>query len=68
MTVREADDYQRDYRNYPVKERLEIALYLKSIVYNFDINHPPKMDKTIFSKRKQDDTADLDDINQLTKK
>ncbi len=53
MTVQEADDYQRDYRNYSVEERLEIALYLTSIAYNFDINNPPKMDKTIFSKSKQ---------------
>jgi hypothetical protein len=52
MTVQEADDYQRDYRNHTVKERLEIALYLTSIAYNFDINYPPKMDKSIFSKSK----------------
>lgn len=52
MTVQEADDYQRDYRNYPVIERLEIALYLTSIAYNFEMNSPPKMDKTVFSKSK----------------
>jgi hypothetical protein len=68
MTVQEANDYQRDYRNHTVKERLEIALYLTSIAYNFDMNHPPKMDKTIFTKRKQGDITDQDDIDQLTKK
>jgi hypothetical protein len=68
MTVHEADHYQRDYRNHTVEERLEVALYLTSIAYNFDMNHPPKMDKTIFSKSKQGDTTDLDDIDQLTKK
>lgn len=52
MTFEEADNYQRDYRNYSVIQRLEIALYLTSIAYNFDINNPPKMDKTIFSKEK----------------
>lgn len=52
MTVEEADSYQRDYRNYSVIQRLEIALYLTGIAYDFDINHPPKMDKTVFSKEK----------------
>jgi hypothetical protein len=52
MTFEEADNYQRDYRNYSVIQRLEIALYLTSIAYNFDINNPPKMDKTVFSKEK----------------
>lgn len=33
-------------------ERVHGAMYLQSIVYNFDINNPPKMDKTIFSKEK----------------
>lgn len=35
-----------------VKERLEASFYLNSIVYNFDINNPPRMDKTVFSMRK----------------
>jgi len=52
MTVEEADNYQRDYRNYSVIQRLEIALYVTSIAYNFDINNPPRMDKTLFSKEK----------------
>jgi hypothetical protein len=52
MTFEEADDYQRDYRNYSVKQRLEVALYLTSIAYDFDINNPPRMDKTLFSKEK----------------
>lgn len=52
MTVEEADDYQRDYKNYSVAERLKIALYLTSIAYNFDFNNPPKMDKTVFTKEK----------------
>jgi hypothetical protein len=35
-----------------VKERLEAAFYLNSIAYNFDINNPPRMDRTVFSMRK----------------
>ncbi len=52
MTFEEADNYQRDYKTYSAKQRLEIALYLTSIAYNFDIKNPPKMDKTTFSKEK----------------
>jgi len=52
MTVKEADDQQRDYSKKTIEERLEIAYYLTSIAYNFDINNPPRMDKTIFSAEK----------------
>ena len=36
-------------------EKLAAAFYLNSVAFNFDINNPPKMDKTIFSMRKQKD-------------
>ncbi len=49
MTATEADEYQRDYSQESVERRLEVALYLTSIAYNFDMNNPPRMDKTIFS-------------------
>jgi len=52
MTAKEADDQQRDYSKKTIEERLEIAYYLASIAYNFDINNPPRMDKTIFSAEK----------------
>ena len=29
-------------------ERLRAAYYLNSVAFNFDLNNPPKMDKTIF--------------------
>lgn len=54
MSFEEADNYQRGYRNNSVKERLEAALYLTSIAYNFDMNNPPRMDKTIFDKKKRE--------------
>ena len=52
MSVEEADDYMRDYRSYSWKERLKVSFYLTSLAYGFDINHPPKMDKTIFQAAK----------------
>jgi hypothetical protein len=48
MSVQEADDYMRDYRQYSWKERLKISFYLTSLAYGFDVDNPPKMDKTIF--------------------
>ncbi len=53
MTVKEADDYMRNYRQYNWKERLKISFYLTSLAYRFDVNDPPKMDKTLFMALKQ---------------
>jgi hypothetical protein len=53
MTVEEADNYMRYYRNYSWKERLRISFYLTSLAYQFDINNPPRMDKTVFEAIKQ---------------
>ena len=36
-----------------VTERLQAAFYLNSVAYNFDINNPPRMDKTFFTIRKR---------------
>ena len=52
MSVEEADDYMRDYKQYNWKERLRISFYLTSLAYGFDISNPPKMDKAAFSTRK----------------
>ena len=40
------------WQSSTVNERLEASFYLNSIVYNFDINNPPRMDRTVFSMRK----------------
>lgn len=34
-------------------ERLRQSWYLTSKAYGFDLNNPPRMDKTVFSCRKQ---------------
>lgn len=41
-------------RNQPksLSERLQAANYLNSVAFQFDLNNPPKMDKTVFSMRK----------------
>lgn len=55
QTVEEADDAMRNYTNHTVKERLEIAYYLTSVAYKFDMEHPPRMDKTAFRIKKLED-------------
>lgn len=51
-TFEEADNAMRDYSNHTFRERLHIYWYLTSLAYKFDLNNPPKMDKTVFSMRK----------------
>ena len=55
QTVEEADDAMRNYVNHSVKERLEIAYYLTSVAYKFDMDNPPRMDKTAFCIKKHED-------------
>lgn len=43
------------WQSKSVAERLRVAAYLNSIAYGYDINHPPKMDKTVFSMGKNED-------------
>ena len=52
QTFEEADNTMRDYCNRTFRERLHIYWYLTSIAYKFDLNNPPKMDKTVFGMRK----------------
>ncbi|MBU6119458.1 hypothetical protein [Hymenobacter siberiensis] len=32
-------------------ERLRVAMYLNSVAFNFDLNNPPRLDRTAFSCR-----------------
>jgi len=54
-TFEEADDAMRDYSNHSVEERLRIYWYLTSIAYKFDLDNPPRMDKTVFQMKKLED-------------
>lgn len=54
-TVEEADEAMRNYSNHTAKERLEIAFYLTSVAYQFDMENPPRMDKTVFCIKKHED-------------
>ena len=51
QTFEEADfNLNEETKNY--LECLRDAHYLMSVAYGFDINYPPRLDRTIFSMRK----------------
>lgn len=53
QTFEEADFNKQEEQKSPA-ERLRNACYLISVAYNFDLNHPPRLDRTVFSMRKHD--------------
>lgn len=54
QTFEEADEAMRDYTNHTFKERLRIYWHLTSIAYKFDLDNPPRMDKTVFRIKKHE--------------
>ena len=50
----QSSDNRDFWAKQPMDERLKAAVYLNSIAYNFDINQPPKMDRTFFLMRKNE--------------
>ena len=46
--AKEADNY----KEYNFSQKIEVFNYLQSVAYNFELNNYPKMDKTLFSSRK----------------
>jgi hypothetical protein len=53
QSFEEASNHGYSYKNMSVSERLSVSFYLNSVAYNFDINYPPKMDKTVFKLQKR---------------
>lgn len=47
-------NYGKEYKDSTWQERLRIHRYLNSIAYGYDIENPPRMDKTVFSVRSRD--------------
>jgi hypothetical protein len=41
-----------NYKGFTSEEIANVFLYLQSVAYNYDLNHPIKMDKTVYSSRK----------------
>jgi hypothetical protein len=43
--------YGKEHQKLTWQERIKIHRYLNSIAYGYDIDSPPRMDKTAFSVR-----------------
>ena len=53
QTKEQATSQQEYWLAKTVNERMQAAFYFNSVAYNFDINNPPRMDKTFFTIRKR---------------
>lgn len=51
QTLREATKHTEYYKKLTWQERLKVTAYLNSVAYNFDMNNPPRMDRTKFSTK-----------------
>ena len=51
QTMKEAANHAKEYQKLSWQDRLKVAAYLNSIAFNFDINNPPRMDRTKFSTK-----------------
>ncbi len=47
-------NYGKEHQKLTWQERLKIHRYLNSIAYGYDLNNPPRMDKTAFSVRSRE--------------
>ena len=48
----DADDhYRHDWRHATPAERLRAARYLISVAFRFELNNPPRLDRSAFSVR-----------------
>ena len=53
QTLQEASHNLEYWKNQSYEKRLESANYLNSIAYNFDVDNPPRLDKTYFKIRQR---------------
>ena len=50
-THAETEVYHRANQPASLADRLRAAMYLNSVAFDFDINNPPRLDRTAFSCR-----------------
>jgi hypothetical protein len=51
VSFEESDNYMRDYISHTWQERLSVSLYLTSLAYQFDADHPPPLDRSYFQMK-----------------
>lgn len=47
-------NYSKENQKLSWQERMRIHHYLNSIAYGYDLNNPPRMDKTFFQIKKRE--------------
>ena len=47
----ETERYHARQQPETMAERLRAAAYLNSVAFNYDLNNPPRLDRTVFSAR-----------------
>lgn len=55
QTVEEAADHASYYASLSAEERMRITAYLNSIAFNYPLDNPPKLDRTLFKARSLSD-------------
>ena len=53
MNFEELQEYLRNHKIHSIADRLEVAAYLNSLYYGYDVKNPPKLDRQAFSMYKQ---------------
>jgi hypothetical protein len=53
QTLEEASHNLEYWKKQSYKKRFEAANYQNSVAYNFDVNNPPRADKTFFKMRQR---------------
>ena len=55
-THEQAERYHALSQPQTMAERLRAAAYLNSVAFNYDLNNPPRLDRTAFSARPHTDS------------
>jgi hypothetical protein len=51
QTMEEAANHSEYYKKMTWQERLSVTAFLNSTAYQFDINHPPRMNRNFFAAK-----------------
>jgi hypothetical protein len=51
-THKETERYHARNQPETAVDRLKAAAYLNSVAFNYDLNNPPRLDRTTFTSRK----------------
>jgi hypothetical protein len=49
--LKQIQNESENYSHLTPEEKFKVFAYLQSVAYNYDLNSPPKMDKTVHSCR-----------------